>query len=456
MADTNFTNYQTPVVASWLNEINDHVYSDTPVLGRTVTHESATIGYVPQAPLTSTDVQGALDELAAASGTVPDNSISTIKVQDEAITFAKIQNVNENVLLGGADTGSGAGPVQEITIGANLTLSGGVLNASGGSSASGQNRIINGGFSINQRGATSVADDVYCLDRWYVLTSSGNVTVAQQTLQEDGTPFNIRLTQPDVAAKQLGLAQIIEGVNCRDLRGQNATLSLRIRNSTTSQINYAILEWSGAVDSVTSDFISSWAGSPTYIANITERVKGTISPSASTWTDVTAITGAINAAMNNLIVFVWSDTTLAQNETLDIARVKLEKGSAASAFEYLSFTEELSLCQRYLPKWEATAADQVLANGYCFAATSALFNLEHPVTPRIPPTGITTSGTFAPTTSAAGTGGTSAITFASPSRASYTHTVVAMVASSGLVAGNATTLRSNGGAAYILATGCEL
>lgn len=232
------------------------------------------------------------------------------------------------------------------------------------SSASTVNRIINGGFSINQRLATSVADDTYCLDRWYVLTETGNVTVSQQTDQENGTPYNIRLTQPDASPKRIGLAQIIEARDCKDLRGKVAALGLRIRNSTGGQINYAILEWSGTADSVTSDVISAWAASPTYIGSITERVKGTVTPAANTWTDATAITGTINAATNNLIVFIWTNGTFVQNATLDIGRVQLEEGSS-TAFKSRLFEQELSLCQRFFEKsWDlATAIGATTGDG---------------------------------------------------------------------------------------------
>jgi len=254
-----------------------------------------------------------------------------------------------------------SGPFDFEYDGTDFVLLNPLLQSSGSSFVT--NKVINGGFSINQRLATSVADDAYCLDRWYVLTETGNVTVAQQTDQENGTPHNIRLTQPDVSAKRVALAQIIESRDCKDLRGKVASLGLRLRNSTGGQINYAILEWSGTADSVTSDVISAWAGSPTYIGSITERANGTLTPSANTWTDATAISGTINAAANNLIVLIWSNGTFAQNATLDIGRVQLEEGTA-TAFKARPIEQELALCQRYFEKsWDlassigATTAD---------------------------------------------------------------------------------------------------
>lgn len=222
-----------------------------------------------------------------------------------------------------------------------------IPSQNGGQLAGLRNLLINGGMQINQRGLTSVADDVYCLDRWYVLTETGNVTVAQQTDQENGTPFNIRLTQPDVTAKQVALAQIIEAANSKPLRGKTATLAARIRCSAATQINYAVLEWTGTADSVTSDVISAWSGSPTYAGSVTERAKGTLTPSAATWTDLPGLNAAINASTNNLIVLIWSNTDLAQNVTLDISRVQLEVGTVATPFEFRPIGMELELCERF-------------------------------------------------------------------------------------------------------------
>ena len=47
MSDTTYVDYTTPAVnAAWLNEINDHVWHDTPVIGTTV-HDASKIAYLP-------------------------------------------------------------------------------------------------------------------------------------------------------------------------------------------------------------------------------------------------------------------------------------------------------------------------------------------------------------------------------------------------------------------------
>lgn len=59
---------------------------------------------------------------------------ATWTVDNDAITYAKIQNISAaSKLLGRGDSGSG--DTQEITLGANLTMTGTTLSASGGSAA---------------------------------------------------------------------------------------------------------------------------------------------------------------------------------------------------------------------------------------------------------------------------------------------------------------------------------
>lgn len=65
MSDTTYIDYVQPAVsAEWLNEINDHVWHDTPVMGVTV-HDASKIKNTPAGTIASTNIQDAINELDA-------------------------------------------------------------------------------------------------------------------------------------------------------------------------------------------------------------------------------------------------------------------------------------------------------------------------------------------------------------------------------------------------------
>ena len=61
---------------------------------------------------------------------IVNSSIGTTQIENDSITYAKIQNVTDARLLGRA-AGS-AGDIQEITAGANISISGGSISATVG------------------------------------------------------------------------------------------------------------------------------------------------------------------------------------------------------------------------------------------------------------------------------------------------------------------------------------
>ena len=63
MSDTTYVDFVQPAVnAEWLNEVNDHVWHDTPVQGTSV-HDAASISNTPAGTLSSTNMQDAINEL---------------------------------------------------------------------------------------------------------------------------------------------------------------------------------------------------------------------------------------------------------------------------------------------------------------------------------------------------------------------------------------------------------
>lgn len=217
-----------------------------------------------------------------------------------------------------------------------------------------RNRLINGNGAINQRSATSQADDTYAWDRHYVLTQTGAIGVSTLTDVANGLPSMMRATQSQASAQRMGIAQIIEAANCKDLRGQAVALIGKLRCSSAQAIRYAILEWTGTADSVTSDVVNSWtnatftAGQFFNSTTLTVTAVGTLTPVANTVTDF-LLPATLGSSGNNVIVMIWTEGTAAQNVTLDVAW-QFAKGDFTGQtypIEARSRTEEEILCMRY-------------------------------------------------------------------------------------------------------------
>ena len=229
-----------------------------------------------------------------------------------------------------------------------------------------RNRLMNGDFSVAQRGTTFDStttpannDDTYLLDRWYVL-SDGN-DIVDVTQQSDGAVGDLNYIRLDVetVSKKFGIAQIIERANVKDLIGGSSKVSLsfnaKVSNASAGRldnIKAGIITWSGTADSVTSDIISAWNAEdtdPTLIANATfENTPANLSVTTSDARYKIENITIDTASAANIIVFIWADgLTATLTDTLEISNIQLEKGSVATDFEHRPYAAELALCQRY-------------------------------------------------------------------------------------------------------------
>lgn len=219
-----------------------------------------------------------------------------------------------------------------------------------------RNAIINGDMRVNQRGATSVADDAFSLDRWNILSDGATITVAQSTVAPSDGKYSLAM-QSGTNAKKFGVAQYIENLNCTGMWGQTVTLSFKAKVSNATNlpnIKAGILSWSSTADTLTSDFVSAWGASgttPTLISNWTfENTPSNLGVTTS-WVTyrVQGVIDTVNAA--NVAVFIWSDSTA--NTTADVlyvTDVQCEIGTIATPFERRSIGEEIARCQRYFEK----------------------------------------------------------------------------------------------------------
>ncbi|WP_247819793.1 hypothetical protein [Bradyrhizobium sp. 187] len=233
-----------------------------------------------------------------------------------------------------------------------------------------KNYLLNPSGEIDQEGVSagvSRSDVAYDFDQWLTLTQSAAVTVSAIANAEDGTPFMMRTLQANATAQRFGRIQWIESGFCRDLRAQSVVLSARAKMSAAATLRYALVEWTGTADAITKDIVSDWTSATFTAGNFftststTVVAAGSIAMSANTLTDIAAITGTVSGSMNNLSVIFWTDSTQAQNVTLDIGKVKVEKGTIPSKFTPPVRSTELQALKRY---W------QPIRIGFQFAAVT--------------------------------------------------------------------------------------
>lgn len=367
----------------------------------------------------------------------------------------------DNAVLRADGTGKGT-QASQLIVDDSGNLSG-LASINTGPLAGFRNRIINGCMRVNQRGAATNADDTYALDRWNILTQTGTVAVTQQTLIENGWPTASRITQSQASAQRFGISQILEAQNCQDLRGKAVTLSARVRMSATTTLRYAILEWTGTADSVTSDVVSDWtsgtftAGNFFLGSSLTITATGSTALTANTAASV-SLTGTLGSSLNNLIVLFWTDSTQAQNVTMDVGKVQLEQGSTATPFENWSADANLAMCQRFYYRASnlSGAIGSPFGIGLCTASTSATGLIIFPVTMRIAPSALEQSGTASHYRLVAGSGGTTCsavpdFSAATPAVARINYTVA-----SGLTTGQGAMLAAEATTSAYLGFNAEL
>jgi hypothetical protein len=311
-----------------------------------------------------------------------------------------------------------------------------------------RNRLINSTGQVAQATLGSTSDAGYCFDQWYVLTQSNPVTTSSVTNAESGTPYMMRLTQSNASAQRFGLAQPLENAYCSDLRGKAVTLSARVQCSASTTLRYAIVEWTGTADSLTLDIVNSWT-STTYTpgnffisTTTTVTATGSVALTANTLTNITALTGTVSSSMNNLIAFFWTDSTQAQNVTLDIGKVQLEIGSYATPYEYHRYDQEFATCLRYFWQINVSGGATAFATGFCFTTTNALAVLVPGIPFRVKPTlAVSAVSDFAVYASNGGNVTATALTLNSSSTAGVVRFDITVA--SGLSPGNGTLLVKN-------------
>jgi len=297
---------------------------------------------------------------------------------------------DNNILLKMSEDGSAWAEVLRISsTRLSVPASDGIIVAAINGAAPGQRRnlIINGDFSVAQRGATFTAlpAGAYTLDRW-LFVSAGGMTAGIS--QEDFSPGQtdvpgapahyMRWSLTGTASGNPWIEQRVE--NIRLLPDGEATLSFYAKSSRAltmiSRLRRNFGSAGSTTDQIAQESIALTSGWQKFEIPVT----------------ATSLSGKTLGAGHYLSLEFY----LLGGETavdIDIADVQLECGPVASRFERLSAAENLRLCQRYFAKtWEdGSNPGSVTSLGSLLSATSgpsttALFDWRFPVDMRSAPT----------------------------------------------------------------------
>jgi hypothetical protein len=290
-------------------------------------------------------------------------------------------------------TGTGSGTTA-LTIDAsqNVTAANN-LNATGFTSASTfgfKNRIINGAMVIDQRnaGASVTLNNSawsFAVDRFGAYENTDGVMTAQQsttvpTAQGFTNSIIYTTTTADSslsATQYVCVRQCIEGNNVSDFgfgaaNAATVTLSFWVRSSLTGTFGGCLRNGSGNrtyVYSYTISAANTWEKKTITISGDTSGTWATNNTSGlEVWWSLGSgsnYQGTVNTWNAGDFYTVAGETPVigTLNATFYITGVQLEKGSAATSFDYRPYTTEFQLCQRYFQEYLSTNGAIFRANG---------------------------------------------------------------------------------------------
>ena len=209
-----------------------------------------------------------------------------------------------------------------------------------------RNYVINGDMRIVQRGTSTTTINQYIIDRWRNYGGPSDATWSQQT---DATAYprsrhalRQQRTSGTSQTNNTGIGQGIETKNSYALAGQTVTLTFKAKCGAnfSSASNILVSRINGGEGTDENPFGMTNTNGDSQNNTLTTSVQ----TFTHTWTipsDKTQVT----------VMFDYNPVgTAGANDWFEVAEVQLEIGSVATPFEYLSFGEQLALCQRYFTK----------------------------------------------------------------------------------------------------------
>lgn len=267
-----------------------------------------------------------------------------------------------------------------------------------------RNRIINGDFLVNQRrggDAITLTSSAYNADRWFHAVSQSSKASSQTIVGSSAVGSRNYLRMKTVSAVTLGsgddfgIMQSIEGNNVYDFNFGTAaasqiTLSFWVRASQTGTYSVSFRNDGGDRSYVTTYTISTANTWEYKTITVNGDTSGTWKNDTSTGLKVyfdfgsgsTFTTASPNTWLAGNFVKSTGTTSLITtlNATLDLALVQLEKGGAATSFEYLHVADSIARCGRYYQKLLADSRGYAPGVGH-YTGSAIQFRTQMRVTP---------------------------------------------------------------------------
>jgi len=242
-------------------------------------------------------------------------------------------------------------------------------------SAGRKNLVHNGNFIISQRGdyttsAVTAGHDSYWLDRWLSLKNGTTSTVQRVTRTVNGrSKYAARIVCTVAGSGIMGFAQRFELSNIPV--GETLTASAWVRtNNAYVGFRTNLFQGSGGDRGVKLTPDGNW-----------RRIYWTFNSS-----------GTVSDPDILIVAYNNNNVSIAVGDYIEIADVQLEVGKNATEFEYRSYSEELSLCQRYFWKTDTDNVYSQVANGMYTTNNVVKCVVQHPVSMRTRPTVSVSSG----------------------------------------------------------------
>ena len=172
--------------------------------------------------------------------------------------------------------------------------------------------------------------------------------------------------------------------------------------SASTTLRWAVVEWTGTADSIPKDIVNDWTNGTFTTGNfflssgLTIVGTGSLALAANTLADcISNAIGTVSGSMNNLYLFIWTDSAQAQNVTLDVGNVWFGQGASAPPnFDLPQPDADRNACMRYYQLTATGGSNFAKANGIIFTSTSVRVLAQIAVPMRATPTFSIASGDY--------------------------------------------------------------